>query len=71
MDKLEQLKKKFDELQKVYGAPQLNSVYGCGCEDNPKLALVFMNPTARNVATSGDWTGLRAQWLGTKQYGGF
>ena len=26
-----------------------------------------MNPTKRNIATDKAWTGLRAQWLGTKQ----
>lgn len=66
MDKLEKIKKKFDELQNFYGNPQLNSVYGCGCEHKPKVALVFMNPTAKNIATSKNWKGLRAQWLGTK-----
>lgn len=61
------LQKKFDELQNVYGSKELNSVYGYGESCNPKLALVFMNPTKRNIATSKDWNGIRAQWLGTKQ----
>ena len=67
MEKLEILKKKFDKLQNIYGSKQLNSVYGCGCANRPKVALVFMNPTAKNIATDKAWTGLRAQWLGTKQ----
>ncbi len=66
MNKLEELKKKFDELQNVYGSKELNSVYGCGCSHNPRVALVFMNPTAKNIATAKDWSGLRAQWLGVK-----
>ena len=29
--------------------------------------FIFMNPTARNIATDKKWKGLKAQWLGTKQ----
>lgn len=64
---MERLNKKYDELQDKYGSCKLNSVYGYGQRNNPKVALVFMNPTARNIATSKTWCGLRAQWLGTKQ----
>ena len=59
--------KQYDELQKIYGSKGLNSVYGCGDDCNPKVALVFMNPTKRNIATDKSWKGLKAQWLGTKQ----
>lgn len=64
---MENLNKKYDDLQDKYGSKELNSVYGYGCDNNPKVALVFMNPTKRNIATKKGWTGLRAQWLGTKQ----
>ena len=64
---MEKINKHYDKLQIKYGAKELNSVYGCGCDVNPKIALVFMNPTKRNIATSKAWTGLKAQWLGTKQ----
>lgn len=64
---MENLKKQYDKLQLKYGSKNLNSVYGCGCENSPEVALVFMNPTKRNVATNQNWKGLRAQWLGTKQ----
>ena len=59
--------KQYDELQSTYGSKELNSVYGYGKENNPRAALVFMNPTKRNIATDKAWTGLKAQWLGTKQ----
>ena len=59
--------KEYDRLQKIYGSKDLNSVYGCGKQKQPKIALVFMNPTKRNIATDKSWSGLRAQWLGTKQ----
>lgn len=64
---MKKLIEKYDELQEKYGSKDLNSVYGYGCFENAKVALVFMNPTKRNIATSKDWKGLRAQWLGTKQ----
>ena len=57
----------YNDLQNKYGSKELNSVYGYGCLDNPKVALVFMNPTKRNIATDKSWKGLKAQWLGTKQ----
>ena len=64
---MENLIKQYDELQNIYGSKELNSVYGYGKRHNPKIALVFMNPTKRNIATNKSWTGLKAQWLGTKQ----
>lgn len=57
----------FDKLQEIYGSKNYNSVYGGGCENSPRLCLVFINPTARNIATKKNWTGIRCQWLGTKQ----
>ena len=59
--------KRYDQLQTIYGSKELNSVYGNGCSISPRAALVFMNPTKRNIATNKTWTGLKAQWLGTKQ----
>ncbi len=64
---MKNLIKQYDELQNTYGSKELNSVYGCGQENCPRVALVFMNPTKRNIATDKFWKGLRAQWLGTKQ----
>ena len=60
------LRAQYDLLQTQYGALGYHSVYACGCEDRPALALVFMNPTARNLATAVDWTGGRYQWIGVK-----
>ncbi len=57
----------FDKLQEKYGSINCNSVYGGGLEINPRLCLVFINPTARNIATNKNWKGIRCQWLGTKQ----
>ena len=62
----EELIKEFDCLQDIYGSKNRNSVYGGGCEKNPELCFVFINPTARNVATDKAWKGIRRQWLGTK-----
>jgi hypothetical protein len=65
------LHKKFDELQKKFGDSNLNAIYGTGCVKNPEIFLIFMNPTARNIASDKNWNGLRAQWLGTKNIWSF
>ena len=64
---MQKINERYDKLQLQYGSQDLNSVYGYGCQKETEVALVFMNPTKRNIATSKEWTGLRAQWLGTKQ----
>lgn len=64
--KIQDLNKKYDILQKKYGEKTLNSIYSGGCEKNPNLCFVFMNPTGRNIAASKDWKGLRAPWISTK-----
>lgn len=63
---LEDLKVKYDELQLKYGDPSLNSIYNGGCTNNPDICFVFMNPTGRNIATTKEWKGINAPWLGTK-----
>lgn len=60
------LHKEYDRLQQQYGEKDLNSIYGAGCITHPKVMFVFMNPTGRNVASSKDWKGIKAAWLGTK-----
>jgi len=56
----------YDTLQKKYGDKNINSVYGGGCIKSPKVCFVFMNPTAKNIATAKSWKGVRYQWLGIK-----
>lgn len=63
---LQELKSTFDKLQKQFGDPKLNSIYGAGCLENPDVCFVFMNPTGKNVAADPNWKGLRAPWIGTK-----
>ena len=63
---LEELKKCYDKLQLKYGAKELDSIYNGGCDKNPEICFVFMNPTKRNIATSKKWRGLKAPWIGTK-----
>lgn len=60
------LNKKYDKLQRKYGAKDLMSVYNGGKENNPDLCFVFMNPTGRNIATDLNWKGRRSPWIGTK-----
>ena len=64
--KIEDLKKDYDKLQVKYGAKELDSIYNVGCEENPDICFVFMNPTGRNIATSKEWHGIKAPWIGTK-----
>ena len=64
--KLYELNKEYDKLQLKYGAKELDSIYSGGCEDNPDICFVFMNPTARNIASSKKWNGLKLPWIGTK-----
>jgi len=63
---LEDLKIKYDKLQLKYGDKNLDSIYNGGCIDNPNICFVFMNPTGRNIASSKNWHGLKAPWIGTK-----
>lgn len=60
------LHERYDLLQQEYGAKELSSIYGAGDINNTKYLFVFMNPTARNIASDYKWDGIRAQWLGTK-----
>lgn len=64
--KLEDLKKEYDKLQLKYGAKELDSIYNGGCDKNPDICFVFMNPTKRNIASSKEWKGLKSPWIGTK-----
>ena len=63
---LQDLNKEYDKLQKRYGAKELDSIYNGGCDHNPLLCFVFMNPTGRNIASAKTWKGLKAPWIGTK-----
>ena len=64
--KIEDLKIEYDKLQKKYGAKELDSIYNGGCENNPNICFVFMNPTGRNIASDKSWNGIKAPWIGTK-----
>lgn len=63
---LTNLFEKFDALHKVYGDSNLTSIYGAGEIESPTICLIFMNPTAKNIASTPKWQGLKAPWLGTK-----
>ncbi len=56
----------FNKLQTIYGDKNLDAIYGCGEINHPKICLVFMNPTARNISANKNWIGLKAPWIGTK-----
>lgn len=64
--KIKDLNKEYDKLQQKYGAKELDSIYNGGCEINPDICFVFMNPTGRNIASLKSWKGRKSPWLGTK-----
>lgn len=64
--KINELNKEYDKLQLKYGAKDLLSIYNGGCEKNPEICFVFMNPTGRNIASVPEWKGRRSPWIGTK-----
>ncbi len=64
--KIKDLNTFYDKLQLEYGEPTLSSIYNGGCEDNPDVCFIFMNPTGRNVASTQEWKGRRSPWIGTK-----
>lgn len=57
---LQDLNKEYDKLQKKYGAKELDSIYNGGCDHNPFLCFVFMNPIGRSTASAKTWKGLKA-----------
>ncbi|MFA5603906.1 MAG: uracil-DNA glycosylase family protein [Bacilli bacterium] len=63
---LKKLNKEYDKLQSKYGSKELRSIYNGGCSKQPLILFVFMNPTARNVASFKEWKGIRAPWIGSK-----
>lgn len=63
---IDDLKKEYDRLQTRYGAKELDSIYNGGCEKNPDICFVFMNPTGKNIASVKSWQGRKSPWLGTK-----
>ena len=63
---LKELNKYYDKLQIKYGCNDLNSIYNGGCDKNPEVMFVFMNPTGKNIASLKNWNGIRAPWVGTK-----
>ena len=63
---LETLKKEYEEMQRIYGDKSLKSINFGGCDKNPDICFVFMNPTSKNIASDSSWKGIRAPWIGTK-----
>jgi DNA polymerase len=53
-------------MQKDYGNPNLDSILYGGKLSKPKLCLIFMNPTGRNIGSEKSWEGSKAPWIGSK-----
>ena len=63
---LDKLKNEYDRMQQIYGDETLKSINFGGCDTNPDICFVFMNPTSKNIASDPSWKGIRAPWIGTK-----
>jgi len=63
---LEELEKKYQEMQNKYGDPNLDAITFGGCKHNPEICFVFMNPTGRNITANKSWQGIKSPWIGTK-----
>ena len=50
--KLTDLNRQYDAMQLKFGATELHSIYNGGCDDNPDICFVFMNPTGKNIASN-------------------
>lgn len=62
---LPHISKKVEEIsQSHFGDHSLDAISGAGKTTNPKIALVFINPTHRNISTRKSWNGLKAPWIG-------
>ena len=60
------LKRRADEIgRQNRNWTGLTSIYGGGQSRLPKLALVFINPTQRNISSRPGWTGPRFPFIGT------
>lgn len=56
----------YRDLQNEYGDSKYDAITSGGNRENPNICFIFMNPTARNIAASKSWTGIKAPWIGTK-----
>ena len=66
MPNLAALRRRADEIgRQNRDRTGLVSIYGGGKSRSPKLALVFINPTQRNISSQPDWIGPRFPFIGT------
>jgi DNA polymerase len=63
---LKEINKEYDKLQRTYGDENLKAIYGGGCEFEPEVLFIFMNPTATNPASKAQWNGDNFPFIGTK-----
>src|SRR3989338_7273680 len=45
---------------------ELQHILGGGKTKNPKIMVVFINPTMRNISSNKNWKGLRFPFIGRK-----
>lgn len=65
---LDELWKYVNEITKnFFPDNDLMPILGGGQEKNPKLMIVFINPTFRNISSDKDWQGPRFPFIGRKR----
>lgn len=65
LHQIPEISQRVAEISKqYYGDHTLDAISGAGQIKRPNLALVFINPTHRNISTSPEWNGLKAPWIG-------
>jgi uracil-DNA glycosylase len=60
------LTRRYYELQQKHGDSKLDPIISGGERNRPDICFIFMNPTARNIASSPTWSSIKAPWIGTK-----
>ncbi len=65
IDTIEQLNDYIDDFTSYfYPDSKLKPIVGGGRSNKPKIMLVFINPTKRNIASDPNWNGKRVPWIG-------
>ncbi len=54
--------------QQHFSCDNLAWIPGGGCTDKPRLMLLFINPTARNISADPFWQGVRYPWIGVTHF---
>ncbi|MFV1917208.1 MAG: uracil-DNA glycosylase family protein [Patescibacteria group bacterium] len=69
MDDIKQLFKRYDDCKLCKSSGnKLQHILAGGKFNNPKVALVFINPTHTNISSAPDWKGHRFPFIGITRF---